>query len=147
MASTPSQGDQAARQAAAIPFRRDGNRLEFCLVTSIGKGRWGFPKGFVDPGETAEESALKEAAEEAGLAGRIEGRPLGSYDYAKWGMLLRVTVFLMRVTGEKATWEEAALRRRRWCGADEAGNLLGRRELRDLLATAIERLSVGQAEE
>ena len=55
---------------------REG-RLEFCLITSTGKRRWSFPKGVIDPGETPPRTALKEAAEEAGLRGEICGKAAG----------------------------------------------------------------------
>jgi 8-oxo-dGTP pyrophosphatase MutT (NUDIX family) len=45
------------KQACAIPFRVAAGRLELCLVTSIRAGRWSFPKGDIDPGETAGRAA------------------------------------------------------------------------------------------
>ena len=86
------------QQASAIPYRRRGEQLEFCLITSVSNGRWGFPKGLIDPGETAPQTALKEAREEAGIVGRVVGKPLGRYSYRKWNTSLAVTVFLMEVT-------------------------------------------------
>jgi len=127
-------------QAAAVPYRRTGPRLEFCLITSISKGHWGFPKGIIDPGETAVETALKEAEEEAGLHGCIEGEPLGQYEYHKWDSVLIVTTLLMRVAGEDDDWEEAHLRRRCWCQADEARAKIRNDEIRRLLDTALERI-------
>ena len=44
-------------QAGAVPFRRRGDRLEFCLITSMGTGRWEFTKGIIDPGETLSVTA------------------------------------------------------------------------------------------
>ena len=51
-------------QASAIPYRLRDGQPEFCLITSISTGKWGFPKGIVDPGETPEETAIKEALPE-----------------------------------------------------------------------------------
>ena len=127
-------------QAAAVPYRRTGPRPEFCLITSISRGRWGFPKGIIDPGETAVETALKEAEEEAGLHGCIEGEPLGQYEYYKWDSVLVVTTLLMRVAGDDVDWEEAHLRRRCWCQADEARAKIRNDEIRRLLDTALERI-------
>lgn len=128
-------------QACAIPYRKTDGRAEFCLITSIKKGRWGFPKGIIDPGETAEETALKEAHEEAGIRGRIEGDPLGEYEYRKWGTVLWVTAYLMRVTATDDDWVEAHLRNREWCSAEEARAAINREELIALLDTAVERVS------
>ena len=108
-------------QASAVPFRRAGERAsEFCLITSISSGRWGFPKGLIDPGETPIEAGLKEAHEEAGLHGQILGEPLGEYQYAKWGSMLSVTAYLMEVSRADAQWLEADRRQRQWVSAESA---------------------------
>ena len=128
------------KQASAIPYRLRDGQPEFCLITSISTGKWGFPKGIIDPGETPEETAIKEAEEEAGLDGRIVGEPVGQYQYHKWGTTLRVTVYLMEVTGVEDEWEEAELRQRVWRRADEARAAVSRTELRRLLDAAAERI-------
>src|SRR5437763_564947 len=65
---------------------------------------WGFPKGWIEPGETPEEAALREVQEESGMLGDIIGElPATQYFYtnrerprvAKTG-----TWFLMRYVGE-----------------------------------------------
>jgi 8-oxo-dGTP diphosphatase len=45
-----------------------------------GRGMWGIPAGFMEWGETAEEGAMRETAEETGLTVRIE-RLLGVYSF------------------------------------------------------------------
>jgi 8-oxo-dGTP pyrophosphatase MutT (NUDIX family) len=127
-------------QACAVPYRAHASTVEFCLITSLSKGRWGFPKGMIDPGETFLETALKEAQEEAGLVGEIVGEPLGQYEYAKWGASLSVTVVLMRVTEVQDQWLEAALRQRAWCSADEARERIANLDQRRLLEVALQRL-------
>jgi len=136
----PFDRNSPIQQAAAVPYRRRNAEPEFCLITSIRKGRWGVPKGIIDPGETAVQTALKEALEEAGLHGHIEGKPLGKYEYYKWDSILVVTVLLMQVTGEDEDWEEADLRSRCWCRADEARRRLRHHEVRRLLDAALERI-------
>lgn len=46
------------------------------------RGCWSFPSGYVDAGEVVEEAALREVAEETGLAVRLEGL-LGVYSEAE----------------------------------------------------------------
>lgn len=130
------------QQAAAVPYRWHGSRLEFCLITSR-KGNWQFPKGIIDPGETPVETAQKEAEEEAGLHGELSGEPLGRYKYAKWGTTLVVTAFLMDVDTADDDWEESAWRDRRWCRPEEARALIRRDAIRALLEEAIARLNGG----
>ncbi|HVX59947.1 MAG TPA: NUDIX hydrolase [Pirellulales bacterium] len=136
-----------ALQACAIPFRQQARQFEFCLITSLNKGRWGFPKGTIDPGETYPETALKEAYEEAGLRGEIVGTPLGSYEYAKWGGQLRVTVVMMRVSEVLEHWLEARQRKRAWCSAEEARVRVANADQRRLLEQAIQRLAAMPAAE
>jgi 8-oxo-dGTP pyrophosphatase MutT (NUDIX family) len=127
------------RQACALPYRWRGGELEFCLITSR-SGLWSFPKGIIEPSDTAEETALKESREEAGLRGVLENESLGQFAYGKWGCDLVVDVFLMRVTAEDDRWPEAAWRRRFWCPAAEAHRRLGRKALREFLSVALEQV-------
>lgn len=85
----------------------DGPRDKRCAVL-IGRtdrrGRllWSLPKGHIEPGETAEQTAVREVAEETGIDGRVVAE-LGSIDY--WfvteGRRVHKTVhhFLMRSVG------------------------------------------------
>ena len=128
-------------QACAVPYR-DGSdgEPEFCLITSSGRGDWVFPKGVIEPDETLKMTALKEAEEEAGLLGEVEGKPLGQYDYRKWGTTLRVTAFLMHVTGVEDEWDESDVRRRCWCSVKKARSKIQRDAILELLDKAITRL-------
>jgi 8-oxo-dGTP pyrophosphatase MutT (NUDIX family) len=135
------EGKAPILQACAIPFRRQGGRFEFCLITSLRKGRWGFPKGIIDPGETHVETALKEADEEAGLRGQILGDSLGEYACSKWYNTLQVTAFLMEVSEAHDKWLEARVRKRRWVSAAEARQLVHNPDQVRLLEEAIARLS------
>jgi 8-oxo-dGTP pyrophosphatase MutT (NUDIX family) len=90
----------------------DSGRI--CLVNSRSGRGWVIPKGHIEPGDTARETALREAWEEAGLVGRLHDKPVGSYQYEKNGALYRVVVFLMEVTEVATAWPEDHRRTRRW---------------------------------
>jgi 8-oxo-dGTP pyrophosphatase MutT (NUDIX family) len=127
-------------QACAVPFRRvNAERLEFCLVTSS-RGQWLFPKGFIDPGDEPRDTAIREAFEEAGLIGRVVGKPLGYYQAAKGGTSIEVAAVLMEVLHSEPRWPEWTVRRRRWVNAKEAIALLGKPQLVELLELAVARL-------
>ena len=126
-------------QASAVPFRRFGEGVEFCLITTSA-GRWGFPKGYIDAGESPEQTALKEALEEAGLHGRIVGTPLVCYRTDKNGDSKKVVAMLMEVTRCDDQWDEARLRQRRWVSQNEAQGLLNRESLQACLEVAQDRL-------
>jgi 8-oxo-dGTP pyrophosphatase MutT (NUDIX family) len=137
--------DSSIDQAAVVPYCIRGGRTEFCLITSIRSARWGIPKGLIDSGETPEETALKEAVEEAGLAGQIVGEPIGEMIYRKWGRDLRVRVFLMKVTREEDDWDESDLRERRWVQATDALELVTSLELRAILQSALTRVETSRS--
>ena len=56
-------------QAAGGVIVRDGR---VCIVHRPRYDDWSLPKGKLDPGETFEEAALREVAEECGLTCRLE---------------------------------------------------------------------------
>jgi 8-oxo-dGTP pyrophosphatase MutT (NUDIX family) len=105
---------------------------------------WTLPKGTPDPGESTEQTALREVAEETGLEVRIVA-PLPSIEYAfvQDGTRIEKTVhyFLMEPTGGDLSHHDAEFERVRWVPFDEAGELLSFPTERELVATARERLS------
>ena len=123
------------QQAAAIPFRREGGPLEICLIRK-GTMPWGIPKGRVEPGETLEQTALREALEEAGIRGRLIGASIGSYEYRKQGMPCVVAVYLLEVHEERGIWHEFGSRERKWVTLAEALVMLSRHPARSLLERA-----------
>lgn len=126
-------------QACAVPFRAAFEKIEFCLITSSA-GRWKFPKGFVEPGETLAEAALKEALEEAGLHGRVVGDPIGSYQIRKKKRPRTVVAVLMEVFQSDPTWAEADIRQRCWATPAEAYRLVSEPDIFQLLNEAGARL-------
>ncbi len=122
-----------------MPLRAAGQGLEVCLITSMGRGRWIFPKGVVDPGDTHAVTALKEAREEAGIEGVLLEPALGEYGDFKSSTRFSVTVFAMSVERVYETWLESSLRRRRWALLEEAHSLLSEPALREMLHLAARR--------
>ena len=70
-------------QGGAIVFRPDRAGIQILLVTARRDStHWIFPKGHVEPGESLETTALREAHEEVGVTGRIVGR-VGSASFSR----------------------------------------------------------------
>ena len=120
------------RQSGVIPMRRGDAGVEVLLVTTSA-GRWTIPKGVVDLGSTARDSAVREAFEEAGVRGTAGTEPIGSYRYHKWGGECVVEVFLLDVDDIVDRWPEHARRDRRWMSVEEAADVVAVGGLRELL--------------
>jgi 8-oxo-dGTP pyrophosphatase MutT (NUDIX family) len=104
---------------------------------SSGGKRWVVPKGRIEQGQTAGETALQEAWEEAGLVGALLPEPVGSYHYQKCGLICHVTVFLMHVTEVIDDWPESGQRQRRWLRPTHALAHIEEPSLRKLLGKVL----------
>ena len=123
-----------SQQAATIPLcRTQAGDVRMCLIRRRELATWGIPKGFLDPGDTAGDAALREAYEEAGVSGRLLGDAIGTYTYRKRGSRFTVAVFLMEVVQEEATWPEQRLREREWFELEHGMTLLAGHPVSPLL--------------
>ncbi len=59
--------------AAAIPVTQDGRIILLRRGFEPGKGKWTFPGGFVDLGESVEQAAAREAMEELAIEIELRG--------------------------------------------------------------------------
>lgn len=126
------------QQSGAIVVRRDAREPRVLLVTSKrNPGQWIFPKGHVEPGETAQDGALREALEEGGVLGTSIGRA-GVIKRRLLGLSCRIDYFLAELILEVGPPE--AGRKRIWCGFDEALEKLTVGDMRKLLRDAWEML-------
>jgi len=97
------------------------------LLTSRETQRWVIPKGWPIKGLRPREVAAREAYEEAGLLGSINGkRPIGVYHYEKQlpegGLLCQVHVFLFKVNQQLDDWPEKNQRDTLWFDPTEAAD-------------------------
>ena len=59
------------KSCGAIIFAGDFDQIKVLLIKNENGGHWSFPKGHVDPGETEEQTAIREVSEETGLQIKI----------------------------------------------------------------------------
>jgi 8-oxo-dGTP diphosphatase len=58
--------------AGGVVHRKNKDKVEILVVQHSGHHRWVLPKGWIDPGETKEQTALREVKEEGGVEAEIE---------------------------------------------------------------------------
>lgn len=119
MANKP---DWLNERSAAIPIIMDNDGIKVVLVTTKPKenNNWIFPKGQVELGMTAHDSAAKEAFEEAGVAGHISPTQFDEYQHNKWGGKMCVKVYKLEVVKIYDVWLEMQDRNRQIVTLDSA---------------------------
>ena len=108
------------KQSGVIPYRVINGQIEVMLITSSSGKRWVIPKGLIEHDMTPEDSAAKEAWEEAGLLGQVFPDSMGTYEYYKSGYICQVDVFLLQVKTVLENWPEAHKRKRQWVSIPKA---------------------------
>lgn len=121
-------------QSAVIPYRIQNGQIEVMVITSSTGKRWVIPKGLIEPDMTPQDSAAKEAWEEAGLLGKVFPDLLGTYEYHKSGYTCQVEVFLLQVQTVLEKWPESSCRKRQWVSIPKAIKRVNEPELKMILA-------------
>lgn len=130
--------------AGGVVYRLDPDGPRYLVVTARrNPEHWVFPKGHIEPGESADETAVREVREEAGVTGGIR-EYLGVLEFKAPRGPVRAAYYLMASADEGAGTAEG--RQIRWCGIDEARGLLSFENSRTLLERAHAGLSRSGAE-
>jgi 8-oxo-dGTP pyrophosphatase MutT (NUDIX family) len=139
--------------AGGVLVRTIRGRPHVAAIRPQGRDRvWALPKGRIDAGESAAETALREVREETGVEGRLVEK-LGdvrytytaSWEGAKGERIFKVVSFFLLRAGRGRIGEiEEAMRievaEARWLPLEEAPRLLTYGGEREMAAKALERL-------
>ena len=118
-------------------FLRHAVQPRWLLLRATKHGEWGFPKGHVDPGENLLQTALRECAEEAGIAlVEILGPPTWDV-YAVPNGKRKTTVYFPAITTTSEVILSTEHNSARWCAADEVAALLNHPGLVQLFRSAL----------
>jgi 8-oxo-dGTP pyrophosphatase MutT (NUDIX family) len=122
---------QRVTEAGAIAVRCDKEIPQILVVTAKkDPSQWIFPKGHIEPDENAEAAAVRELREEGGVEGELLGF-VGVLEFTTGDEEIFAIYYLIAYSNEIETDE---LRERRWCGLDEALELLTFDDAKQLLA-------------
>jgi 8-oxo-dGTP pyrophosphatase MutT (NUDIX family) len=160
-APAPLRNRQAAacvtRQAVRREFSAGGvlvrsvrGRPVFAAIRPQGKpeGLWALPKGLIGPGESAQETAVREVLEETG----VEGRPLEKlgdvryvYTWAGERVFKVVSFFLLRAgrgrIGGITDEMRIEVAEARWLPLEDGPRLLAYKGEKEMAQKALERLA------
>lgn len=118
--------------AGGVVFQESRPPLYLVARPRRRRDEWIFPKGHIEPGETAEQAAVREVREETGVEAEVVA-PLGAQSFAAPGGGVAVRWFLMRRLGSTRATEE---RETRWLPFAEARDHLTFDDTRRLLDDA-----------
>jgi len=139
--------------AGGVVFRmRDDGGFDVALIRTH-EGRWQLPKGWLEGGESKEETALREVREETGVEARLVGH-LGEIEY--WYNSTydpepaRVHKFvhfylLQYVSGSTDDHDHEALEAR-WLDIADAARMLAFKDERRIMSLAAEALTKAAAD-
>lgn len=130
--------------AGGVVFRRQNNQTEIALICVGERRRWQLPKGIVDPGENAQQAAVREVREETGIESDLLA-PMETIEY--WYVAMErgervrfhkfVHFFLLRYKAGDTDAHDHEVVEARWTPLDHA---------REMLAFANERRIVERAQ-
>ena len=89
------------KSCGVLPYRIVNGRKEFLLVFETFSKCWSLPKGHMEPGETEEQTALRELFEETGLTARLDTSKSAAIEYPISRVARKQVVFYLgEVAGE-----------------------------------------------
>jgi 8-oxo-dGTP pyrophosphatase MutT (NUDIX family) len=130
--------------AGGVIYRVVDGKLEVALIR-VGEV-WGLPKGLIEEHESLEAAALREVAEETGLAGELIGK-IGEINYSfvrDKRYFKTVHFFLFRCVGGSVEAHDSEVDEVRWFSFSEAMEALAYPNERKMLVEA-ERMLKGLA--
>ena len=131
--------------AGGIVFRRDKNEKVEILLIQDAKDRWTIPKGHIEEGETAQQTAKREIGEDAGLAevdvlawlGKIHFR----YRRVDKLVLMTTQIYLVRAMGDtNAIKKEDWMNDIKWFSFRDALDVIEYEDIGKLMLLAMKKI-------
>ena len=136
--------------AGGIVFRlnKESNDIEILLIQDS-KNRWTIPKGHIEPGETAKQTALREIGEETGIFHANALTWLGKihFKYRRLDQLVLMTtqIYLVQAVDEKETpTKEKWMNGIRWFSFADALDAIEYEDIEKLMLIAKKKIRSGE---
>ncbi len=133
----------------AVIFRESEEGIKFLLIRNKRSAHWGFPKGHIEPGETEEDTAIREVFEETGLRIRIVPGFVKKSEYTIQGKIEKsVSIFLAETDELVYKLQEEEIEECDWYDFDAALRILNYENDKYILTEAKKFLdTIGKSEE
>jgi 8-oxo-dGTP pyrophosphatase MutT (NUDIX family) len=133
--------DKKEFSAGGVIIKKEGSAIKVLLIKDR-FGHWTWPKGHLEKGETPEEAALREIAEETGLSSAVIISKIGEqkYDFSRKDVNIHkvVDIFLVEATGdEKLEAELEEIREAKWFGPEAAVKAIEYEGSKEMLSKGI----------
>jgi 8-oxo-dGTP diphosphatase len=129
--------------AGGVAYRLNGSDVEIAIIRTAAEGLWQLPKGIIDPGETAEQAAIREVREEAGIEcelletiDTIEYWFYGNFDGTKKRYHKKVHFFLMKYLNGDVANHDHEVTEARWTEINQAIEFLAFKSEKDTVKKA-----------
>lgn len=131
--------------AGGIVFRRDKNGAVEILLIQDSKDRWTIPKGHIEEGETAQQTARREIGEEAGLHSVEVLNWLGKihFRYRRVDKLVLMTtqIYLVKALGDtNAIQKEEWMNDIKWFTFHDALDVIEYEDIGKLMLLAMKKI-------
>ena len=135
--------------SGGVLFRKENGQTNIALIARRDRSIWCLPKGIIEAGESPEQTAEREVAEETGLKGEIVEK-IGEVTYWYWSKTDRIRYFktvhfyLMKHLGGNINEHDFEVEEARWFPIDEALQIMTFENERNIVSKATEMLKEKQ---
>jgi 8-oxo-dGTP pyrophosphatase MutT (NUDIX family) len=136
-------GERVVEAAGGVVLRTTGTSTEVLVVHRLRRADWSLPKGKLDPGESAEQAAVREVEEETGVRAELrEELTSVTYPLASGGIKRIRWWHMVPVAGDPADRPpDREVDAARWIPTDEALEVLTYGADRKLLRRTLRRVA------
>ena len=107
------------KSCGVLPYRIANGQQEFLLVYETFSKCWSLPKGHMEPGETEEQTALRELFEETGLPAKLDTSRSAAIEYPISSVARKQVVFYLGEVADEPKVREGEIDQYKWVTAGE----------------------------